>query len=97
MLIDSIKSKGLLTKYHETNPYGNTYTGVYLMSTNIPSTQGERYGKIAASTHGGQPAVIYLRMKQNEISFDPDDTGLIGGRYQYVSGNILPNRIVDIN
>ena len=91
---DIIK-EGLIKGKHRTNPYGNTYSGVYL-TTRTQGKEIDSYKYHIRNTHNSDIILVEVKMYLNEIVPDPDDVDIQSGRNQFISDNISPQRIIKI-
>lgn len=94
-LVNSIKENGIINGFHKTNPYKNSYSGVYL-TTNTSGKDIDGYKYHATRKHKGESVRISIKMKLNEIEPDMDDTDISSGKHQFISDDISPDRIIKI-
>lgn len=92
--IDDIKREGLVSGKIKTNPYQNSYSGIYL-TTRVSGGEIDGY-KFHIRKHGGNVVRIELKMRLSEIKPDLDDVDLVIGKSQFISDNISPDRIIEI-
>lgn len=91
----SILEKGLIKGYVKTNPYMNSYLGVYLTTqTSGAVINGYKY-KIMQK-HKSDVIQITVKMKLSEINPDDDDSDIESGKYQFYTDYIPPDRIIEI-
>ncbi len=94
-LVPSIKKNGLVTGLKKTNPYKNSYSGIYL-TTKSSGNDIDGYKYHAVNKHKGEAVKITIKMYLSELAPDSDDAELSSGKYQFMSENIPPDRIIDI-
>lgn len=86
-LVNSIKENGLICGFHKTNPYRNSYSGVYL-TTNTSGKDIDGYKYHATKKHKSESVRISIKMKLDEIEPDMDDADISSGRVSNVIKNI---------
>ena len=92
-LLNSIKKEGLIKGYKKTNPFTNTYSGVYL-TTEVSGNAVSGYVKMAIQKHGGRGIQLYIKTYFDKITGDPDDADLRTGRYQFITDYVSPKDII---
>lgn len=92
---EDISTNGLRTGISKTNPYKNSYSGIYL-TTQITGNTIDGYKMNIRNSHDCEPILVTVKMKLSEIQKDLDDKDIRSGNYQFVSGDISPERILDI-
>jgi len=92
---DNINKDGLISGVVKTNSYQNSYSGIYLTTqTTGPVVNG--YKTKIRDTHNCEPIMVVVKAKLQDISPDPDDSGISSGRYQFIISKVLPGDIVSI-
>jgi hypothetical protein len=90
-----IKREGLVPGRVKTNPYGNSYSGIYLTTeVSGPAVRGYIYH--IKQKHDSDAIVVTVKMKLNELRPDPDDRGISSGKRQFITSKVPSNRIVEI-
>lgn len=86
---------GLIKNRVKTNPFGNSYSGVYLTTkTSGPEIDGYKYH--IRNAHNSDVIMIELKMYLSELQPDPDDYDMSSGSTQFISDNINSDRIITI-
>jgi hypothetical protein len=92
---DDILTNGLKIGVSKTNPYKNSYSGIYL-TTHIRGNEIDGYKMNIRNSHNCDPILVTVKMRLNEIEEDVDDKDLSSGKWQFISGDISTDRIVDV-
>lgn len=91
---ESIKENGLGVGYNKTNPFSNSYSGVYLTtetSGNVIDGYKHHIRKV-----GGDVILIEIKSFLSEIDNDPDDNDIESGETQFVMDFVPVDRILNI-
>jgi len=92
-LLNNILRKGLIKGYKKTNPYLNTYSGVYVTTEDWgPAVFG--YVRKAIQKHGGKGITLYIKKYLKDLKQDPDDVGLRSGKFQFITEHVYPKEII---
>ena len=91
---DSIKEKGLEKGHSQTNPDGNSYSGIYL-TTQVSGNEIDGY-KHHIRQLGGDIILVEVKAYMNELQPDPDDADLASGKTQFIIDSVTPDRILNI-
>ena len=91
----SIEKDGLIVGKKNTNSYKNSHSGVYL-TTRTSGNEIDSYKMKAVQKWKGEPIHIVVKMYLSELFPDPDDADIQSGATQFISGNISPDRIIEI-
>jgi hypothetical protein len=92
-IIDSIKQKGLMAGVNKTNPYKNSYSGVYLTTEySSPTVEGYKYH--ATQKLGGEPVTLKVIVDYKDLSKDSDDSDIQSGNYQFITKRVEPENII---
>jgi hypothetical protein len=94
--IDSIKNNGLDMGHNKTNPYSNSYSGVYLTTETSGNVIDGYKNHIRQISNDSEVAMIEVKMYMNELTPDHDDSDISSGETQFISDRIEPNRILNI-
>lgn len=92
---EDILKNGLICGISKTNPYKNSFSGIYL-TTQISGNVINGYKLNIRNSHNCDPILVTVKMKLNEIEKDPDDKDISSGEYQFISNDISPNKILEI-
>ena len=92
-LLNSILKNGLITGYKKTNPFSNTYSGVYLTTENSGRVV-EGYVRMAVRKHGGMGIQLYVKKYLNDVHPDPDDADLRSGKFQFITEKVFSKEIL---
>ena len=92
-LLSSVLKEGLIKGYKKTNPFTNTYSGVYL-TTETTGNAVKGYIRMAYNKHGGDGIQLYIKTYFSKIQQDPDDADLKSGRYQFITDYVPPQDII---
>jgi len=92
-LLKSIEKNGLKTGFKKTNPFSNSYSGVYL-TTETSGQAVSNYAKIAVRKHGGKGIQLYIKTNFGNIEQDPDDADLRSGKFQFITEYVSPEQII---
>lgn len=92
---DSIRENGLVQGLNKTNPHKNSYSGIYLTSR-MTGPEIDGYKSIVRNKYNSDVICVSVKMLTSEIKKDLDDADLSSGETQFVSGNISPDRIIEI-
>lgn len=91
----SILKIGLVQGIKKTNPYRNSYSGIYL-TTRTSGNEIDSYKYHIRNKHKSDIIRIDVKMFLDEIEKDEDDLGLASGETQFISDDIPANRIINI-
>ena len=91
----SILENGLQIGIKKTNPYKNSYSGIYL-TTETSGNVIDGYKKIAVSKHRGIPIMVTVKTYLKDIEPDFDDEDLSSGETQFIIDGVSPENIIDI-
>lgn len=91
----SVLKDGLIPGLKKTNPYKNTYSGIYL-TTRTSGNEIEGYKHIIRNKWKSEVIRIDLKLYLDEIEPDIDDIDLVSGETQFISQEISPDRILNI-
>jgi hypothetical protein len=92
----SILKIGLVQGIKKTNPYNNSYSGIYL-TTRTSGNEINGYKYHIRNKHKAGIIRVDVKMYLDEIQNDVDDMGLASGETQFISDDIPVNRIIDIS
>ena len=92
-LLESVLKDGLIKGYKKTNPFTNSYSGVYL-TTEVSGNAVRGYVIKATQKHGGYGIQLYIKTYFSKIQQDPDDADLKSGRYQFITDYVPPQDII---
>lgn len=93
---NDILRNGLVSGINKTNPYKNSYSGIYL-TTQVSGTVINGYKNMIRATHKCDSVLVTVKLQLKDISKDNDDKDISCGKYQFVSKNIKPSNIILIN
>jgi hypothetical protein len=92
-LLNDILKEGLVQGKVKTNPFSNSYSGVYLTTQNA-GTVINSYVDTAIRKHGGKGVQLYIKKNIKDLEPDPDDIDLRTGKYQFITDHVLPREII---
>ena len=91
----SILENGLVSGLKKTNPYGNSYSGIYL-TTRTSGREIEGYKYHIVNKHKGGVLLVTIKAKLDDIVPDMDDIDIASGKTQFVIDEVSPRDIISI-
>ena len=92
---NNIRTNGFISGIEKTNPFNNSYSGIYL-TTRTTGKEIDGYKHHIVNKHKKDVILITIKMYLDEIEPDMDDIDIQSGKTQFVSDDISPNRIISI-
>ena len=94
-LVPSIQREGLRLGTEQSNPYENSFAGVYL-TTEYSGRAIDGYVYNAVQRHGGEGIRVFVRAYLRDLQPDPDDADIASGDCQFVADAVSVDDILGI-